>query len=100
MEFEGSNPSGVTISRTAANACRVLTLEKRTCCATTQVYGFDNYPTKNKLYRDYMDLSSVVKLPPMMHCVLSMWLCGKAVYKNGKVNERHFGWDEQMCRMK
>ena len=67
--------SGGTISCTAATACRVLTLEKRTCCATTQVYGFGNYPTKNKLHRKtWICLLNY-------HFWDNMWRCGWTVYK-------------------
>ena len=65
-------------SWSAATACRVLTLEKRTCCATTQVYGFGNYPTKNKLHRKtWICLLNY-------HFWDNMWHCGWTVYKKAK----------------
>ena len=48
------------------------------------MYRFDNYLTKNKLYSEDMDL--FIKLP-LMECVPVCGFCGKAVYKNGKVNK-------------
>ena len=41
-------------------------LRKETPSYDLYSYGFGNYPTKNKLYRDYMDL--FIKLP-LMECV-------------------------------
>lgn len=64
-------------------------------------YRFGNYLTKNKLYRVDMDL--FIKLPPRrqrfryMDSRRRVWLCGKAVYKVGKVNKHH-SRDEQMCQ--
>ena len=57
---------------------------------TTRVYRFGNYLIKNKLYRVDMDL--FIKLP-LMECVPVCGFCGKAVYKNGKVNKLPLtGW--------
>ena len=59
-------------------------LRKETPSYDLYSYRFGNYLTKNKLYREDMDL--FIKLP-LMECVPVCGCCGKAVYKNGKVNK-------------